>query len=388
MRGGYDVAWVLLARRRYAIMKENEVKVQRYPDIRSTQQPSKKADPFGAVTIVLILAAAGYFGYQVVRATGGVDLSLIKTFNTIFISILMQALPFMLIGIFVSSAMHVFVPDEFIVKIFPTKHGLGFITAMFAGLFFPVCECAIVPVMTRLVKKGVALPIAITFMLSAPIINPIVIVSTLYAFPGQPEIALYRVIFGVFIALFAGLVLFLLGDDKSSALLTGHAQHGCACGHCGEDGHKHALHPRKAKRHTKVGTMEKIKAMFLHSGEEFFSVGKYLILGAFMTSLIQTLVPRAAFTGLGAQSGLSLFIMMATAFLFSACSTSDAFIARSFVTRFSMGSIMGFLVFGPMMDVKNILMLLDGFKKSFIAKLVLLIFLLNFLTLYCFAFLF
>ena len=102
----------------------------------------------------------------------------LEVFNTIFTSILMQAFPFMLIGVLVSSAMHIFVPDQWLVKVFPTKNGLGFLTALFAGLFFPVCECAIVPLMTRLVKKGVSAPIAITFMLFAPIINPIVLIST------------------------------------------------------------------------------------------------------------------------------------------------------------------------------------------------------------------
>lgn len=352
-----------------------------------TGRPPKKADPFAVLTIVLVLAVAGYLFYQVTRYIGVMDLSPLKIFNTIFISILMQAFPFMLIGIFVSSAMHVFIPDEFIVNVFPTKHGLGFMTAMFAGLFLPVCECAIVPVMTRLVKKGVALPIAITFMLSAPIINPIVIISTLYAFPGQPEIALYRVMFGLTIALIVGLVLFLLGDRKSSVLLNGdeHNEGGCGC--CGENAHECDCHFNSENEHTKARIAKRIEALFLHSGAEFFNVGKYLVLGAFITSLIQMLVPRAVFASLGTQNGLSLFVMMVTAFLFSACSTSDAFIARSFVDRFSMGAIMGFMVFGPMMDVKNILMLLAGFEKSFIAKLVLLIFILNFLTLYLFAFL-
>ena len=373
--------------RRYAIMKENEVKIWRNSDTEDTEQPPKKADPFTVLTIVLIFAVAGYLWYQVLRSMGVIDLSPLKTFNTIFISILMQAFPFMLIGIFVSSAMHVFIPDEFIVKVFPTKHGLGFVTAMFAGLFFPVCECAIVPVMTRLVKKGVALPIAITFMLSAPIINPIVIVATLYAFPGQPEIALLRVVFGLIIALIVGAVLFLLGDSKS-ALISEHETCACGCGSSGEHEHECACHSHSEDEHMNKGVAAKIKAMFLHSGEEFFGVGKYLVLGAFMTSLIQTLVPKAVFVSLGGQSGLSLIVMMAIAFLFSACSTSDAFIARSFVGRFSMGAIMGFLVFGPMMDVKNILMLLACFKKSFVIKLALLIFILNFLMLSVFAFMF
>lgn len=352
---------------------------------RYAKRSQRRADPFTMLTILLILAAVGYLLFQVLRSSGGIDLSSVKSFSTVFISILMQAFPFMLIGIFVSSALHVFVPDEFIVKVFPVKNGLGFVTAMFAGLLFPVCECAIVPVMARLVKKGVALPIAITFMLSAPIINPIVIISTLYAFPGQPEIALYRVVFGLAIALITGLVLLLMGINKS-VLKIADESHECDCR--GEHEHSCSCHVHGANGNAKLSIAEKLEALFLNSGEEFFAVGKYLVLGAFITSLIQAFVPRAVFAGLGARNGLSLFIMMAMAFLFSACSTSDAFIARSFVGRFSMGAVMGFLVFGPMMDVKNILMLFADFKKSFVVKLAVLIFVLNFLTLYFLSFLF
>lgn len=282
----------------------------------------------------------------------------------------------MLIGVLISSALHVFVPDGWLVKIFPTKYGLGFITAMFAGVFFPVCECAIVPVMTRLVKKGVSPAITITFMLSAPIINPIVIISTLYAFPGQPEVTMYRVCFGLGIALLVGLVLMITDGSKTAILLPQNSAdvvRDCCCGHHG------ANFP--------VKMFDKLKELFLHAGEEFFSVGKYLVIGAALTSLVRVLTPEGAFKSLGAQNALSLLLMMAAAFLFSACSTSDAFIARSFMNQISMGAIMGFLVFGPMMDVKNILMLFANFRTGFVLRLSLLIFFLNYVVLYFFAFL-
>jgi uncharacterized membrane protein YraQ (UPF0718 family) len=269
--------------------------------------------------------------------------------------------------------MHVFIPDNFIVKIFPTKYGLGFLTAMFGGILFPVCECAIVPVMTSLVKKGVALPIALTFMFSAPIINPIVIISTLYAFPGQPEITFMRIFFGLTIALIIGVICTLMGVKDTMLLKKQHEDVGC-CTCCSEH------------EHHKQSIATKVKTLFLHAGEEFFGVGKYLVVGAFMTSLIQTLIPRGVFVELWTQDGLSLLVMMTTAFLFSACSTSDAFIARSFMDRFSMGAIMGFLVFGPMMDIKNMLMLLENFKKSFVVRLSILVFIVNFVMLYFFAF--
>ncbi|HWP52077.1 MAG TPA: permease [Clostridia bacterium] len=356
-----------------------------------TEQRKAGVDVSIVITLVIITILLAYLLFSFARVVDAAIIDRLQIFNTIFISILMQAFPFMLIGIFVSSAMEVFAPDEFVVSIFTSRFGLGFVTAMFAGLLFPVCECAIVPVTTRLVKKGVALPIAVTFMLSAPIINPIVIVSTLYAFPGQPHVAFFRIFFGLSIALLVGLILFLLDANKSTLL---NGQDDCACGchghdHCGccsttvdqaHDVDDPVLAPRTIP--------QKLQAMFLHAGEEFFGVGRYLVFGALLTSMIQILVPRAWFTGLSEKSGLPLLIMMAVAFLFSACSTSDAFIAKSFVGRFSLAAIMGFLVFGPMMDIKNILMLLASFRKKFVAALVLIIFIANFLMLHFFAFLF
>jgi uncharacterized membrane protein YraQ (UPF0718 family) len=310
--------------------------------------------------------SAGYFIFSLFRAAWNIDLPALRVFNTVFISILMQALPFMLVGAFVSSAMHVFLSDEFLIKVFPTKYGIGFLTAMLGGIFFPVCECAIVPVTTGLIKKGVSLPIALTFMFSAPIINPIVIISTLYAFPGHPEVALIRVCFGLLIAFVIGLIVMALGIQMP--LLSHEHHHGCDCG-CHEEHNK------------KDPVALKIKRLFLHSGEEFFDVGKYLILGAFITALIQTFVPRSVFENLLTKNTLALLVMMTAAFLFSACSTSDAFIARSFSDRFTIGSIMGFLVFGPMMDIKNMLMLFGSFKKSFVIFLCVLVFLVNLIML-------
>ena len=106
-----------------------------------------------------------------------------STIHTVFTGIVLQAVPFMLLGALLSSTLYAFVPDRLLIKIFPKKYGIGFLTALFAGSLFPVCECAAVPLMRSLIKKGVAMPIAVTFMLASPIVNPISIVSTLYAFP-------------------------------------------------------------------------------------------------------------------------------------------------------------------------------------------------------------
>lgn len=294
----------------------------------------------------------------------------LATANTIFLSILLQAIPFMLLGAMISSILHIFISDQFVIKVFPDKNGLGFLTALFGGILFPVCECAAVPVITGLMKKGVSMPVAITFMLAAPIINPISIMSTLYAFPDNPQIAFYRVLFGIITA--AGISALLLFYPKAKYLKE--------IGGTFSDNTEHGIQSISLD-----GSMEaylsfpaKLQEMFLHTGTEFFTAGRYLILGALVTALIRTGVPGnffASFTENHSYGGI--IIMMLFAFLFSACSTSDAFIARSFYGSFSLFSIMGFLVFGPMMDIKNIFMLLSFFKKKFVLELVLIIIIMN-----------
>jgi uncharacterized protein len=332
--------------------------------------------------------------YFLNSAVGTLNLHLTRfsTFNTIFLGIIIQAFPFMLVGVFVSAFMNIFISSETIVKIFPKKYGLGFLTAMFAGVFLPVCECAIVPVTTRLVKKGVTLPVAITFMLSAPIINPIVILSTLYAFPEMPQIAFYRVLFGLSIAFVIGLALLLFPESKSvllekkeplrffsdstSSFMQKMDPSGLVCKDC--DGDPLDQVSSKETFYTKVNRS------FLHVGHEFFDVGKFFLLGAFLTSMIQTFLPREIFSSFGDSRALSLLVMMTLAFLFSVCSTSDAFIARSFWYRFLPSSVMGFMVYGPMMDIKDILMLFANFRKAFVIKLTLIVTIFSFILLYIF----
>jgi uncharacterized protein len=190
---------------------------------------------------------------------------------------------------------------------------------------------------------------------------------------------------GLTIALFIGLFLQFIPRKQNVLLNIQNRDVFCDCEQTYTNGCVCEEDDGKAPAKTEL--LEKIKELFLHSGEEFFNVGKYLVIGAFLTSLIQTLVPKNAFVSLASQNGLSLLFMMLAAFLFSACSTSDAFIARSFMNQISLGAIMGFMVFGPMMDLKNLLMLLGNFKKGFVIMLTGLIVVVNFLLLLLFSFL-
>ncbi|UTC50687.1 permease [Treponema sp. OMZ 855] len=318
-----------------------------------------------------------------------------STVHTVFTGIVLQAVPFMLLGALLSSALYAFVPDRLLVKIFPKKYGLGFLTALFAGALFPVCECAAVPLMRSLIKKGVAMPIAVTFMLASPIVNPISIVSTLYAFPQQPSVAFYRLFFGLLIAFAIGLLLLFYPEEKylkedfdtqptaqPHSLDSAVAAFRLATGRSTQNSRSEAQSDNfegTATESKAQWLQVKVYALLMHTCSEFFTTGPFLILGAFITALIRAAVPQEFFSITSGSAAGSLLVMMLFAFVFSACSTSDAFIARSFLNRFSFGSILGFLVYGPMMDIKNLFMLLSLFKKRFVIELTLIITAINFI---------
>ena len=323
---------------------------------------------------LFILLSAVYFLQSIFMTMdfnlSSMDFSVIQVMNTIFISILMQAFPFLLLGVFVSSVIQVFVTRDMISNYFPQNKVTSLLVAVLGGIIFPVCDCAIVPVAAQLVKKGVPLYAAVTFMLAAPVVNPIVIVSTLYAFPGEPSVTFYRVFLGITIAVASGLTFLLFPEDEKK-LLIGSDSLLCNCYYCNSFGQND-------------GVKNKIAAIFKHAGEEFFDVGRFLVIGAFLTSVFQVTVSKDLLEQLGNSGVASLIIMMAAAFMLSVCSSSDAFIARSFTNQFSMGSVMGFLVLGPMIDIKNVLMLLGCFKKRFVVKFLFIVCAMSFALLYFF----
>ena len=318
-----------------------------------------------------------------------------STIHTVFTGIVLQAVPFMLLGALLSSALYAFVPDRLLIKLFPKKYGIGFLTALFAGALFPVCECAAVPLMRSLIKKGVAMPIAVTFMLASPIVNPISIVSTLYAFPQQPLVAFYRLSFGLLIAFAIGLLLLFYPEEKylkedfdREPSVQPHTFGGVDTAFRLATG-RSAQNSRSEPQSDNFGSITaeskvqwlqvKVYTLLMHTCSEFFTTGPFLILGAFITALIRAAVPQELFSITSGSAAGSLLVMMLFAFVFSACSTSDAFIARSFLNRFPSGSILGFLVYGPMMDIKNLFMLLSLFKKRFVIELTLIITAINFI---------
>ncbi|HAX40170.1 MAG TPA: permease [Clostridiales bacterium] len=276
-----------------------------------------------------------------------------------FLGMLLQALPFLLIGVSLSSAIQIFIPRESLEKHMPKSFFGGMLFMLLSGLILPVCDCASVPVFRSMVRKGVPLPLAVVFFAAAPVINPVVLLSTHYAFGGDWKMTLSRAGFGVLIALALGII-FRLRPPKDSVLSgNGSGAIACACG-CEED----AL--------PGIGFRGKLLAFLRHAQAEFFSVSQYLIIGALIASVIQSFSSSLFSAGTGGGLALSILVMMAMAFLLSLCSSSDAVVARGLSGAFPAGAIMAFLVFGPIFDIKNVLMLSAGFHKRFIVRFVLL----------------
>jgi uncharacterized protein len=279
--------------------------------------------------------------------------SSILNLNTIFLSILIEALPFVLIGVLIAGIIQIFVTEKHIQRLIPKNKVLAVIMSCIVGALFPACECGIVPIVRRLIGKGVPIHAAIGFMLTGPLINPIVIASTYMAFGNDMKIAGLRMGLGFFIAVVVAFIVswFFKGNQFKASLQIVAT-------------HSHAK---------KESFLNRFWAMLKHSVDEFFDMGKYLILGAFLAALVQTYMPAKALLEAADGTASSTAIMMGLAYVLSLCSEADAFIGASFSSIFPTSAILGFLIFGPMMDLKNTLMMLSVFRAKFVLILLALI---------------
>lgn len=266
--------------------------------------------------------------------------------NTIFLSIILEAIPFILLGVFVSAIIQSFVSENVIRRVLPRNAYLALIPAALLGIIFPICECAIVPVVRRLIKKGMPSHVGVVFMLSAPILNPVVYASTYFAFKSTPYVANARMFIGFISSIIIGLIIYRR-FKRENILKTK------------KDDHHHEHHHQHQRGNKLLETL-------YHASDELFDTGKYLFLGAFLASLFQAFLDRNVLLSIGTSNTFAPGVMMGLAYVLSVCSSADAFVASSFGSTFTEGSILAFLVFGPMIDIKNTLMLFGYFKKNFV----------------------
>lgn len=281
----------------------------------------------------------------------------VSNFFLVFSSILVEAMPFILIGAAVSALIEVLVPARVFERITGLPRPLQIPVAGMAGFAFPVCECGSVPVARRLAAKGLSPGAAITFMLAAPIINPVVIASTYVAYKGRPmlwEMVLGRVGLGLVCAMTVGWV---VSRSTTKELLRANPAEG-------SHGHEHEDH---AHEHMSKGT-----AFFGHLASDFVFMARYLILGASVAAGLQTFVPQSIIGSVAGTPVVDLLALMLLAFVLSICSESDAFVAASFV-QFGVGAQLAFLVFGPMLDTKLGFLYAGTFDRSFLRTVVIVV---------------
>ena len=244
--------------------------------------------------------------------------------STIFLSIVIEALPFVLLGCLISGALQVFLTPERVKRWLPENRIFSIFTGSILGFFFPSCECGIVPIVHQFVKKGVPVHTAFAFMLTAPIINPIVIFSTFIAFGNSWQMASWRVIGSFFVALVIGVWLAYFQKDavlkeKITSKVAGN--------------HHHHVHEEEQseKNEPKNQLIHQTGHVLTHSIDEFFDTGRYLIIGGLIAA---------------------------------------AFIGSSLLSLFGTAPVAAFLVFGPMVDIKNLLMMKQYFTGRFILSLI------------------
>ena len=290
--------------------------------------------------------------------------------STIFLSIVIEALPFVLLGCLISGALQVFLTPERVKRWLPDNRFLSILTGSVLGFFFPYCECGIVPIVHQFVKKGVPVHTAFAFMLTAPIINPIVIFSTFIAFGNSWEMAGWRMVGSFVVALIIGI--WLAYFQKESVLKTKIQQ---TIDHNHHHNHHHDhTHGTNKHEEVKIGRIKQLSQqtghVLTHSIDEFFDTGRYLIVGGLIAASMQTYLPTRVMLTLGSTKLLAIIIMLLLAFTMSLCSEADAFIGSSLLSLFGTAPVVAFLVFGPMVDIKNLLMMKRYFNGRFILMLI------------------
>src|SRR5215216_6143040 len=348
------------------------------------------------------LAAALLLWLKTVE-TDGLGLSLpseLQDFTTLALSIVVEALPFVILGALVSVIVRLFAPTERILRLLPKRPLLRRLSISLFGTFMPVCECGNVPVARGLVIRGLSVAESTTFLLAAPIINPVTLLATWQAFPLDPSIVWIRMAGGLLIAnLVGGLI--ALYKDQMELVSKGFYNTLCQVGtadelnyhehhhghhdhdqhhehHDDHDHHEHHDHDHD-HHHASNRWWDRWQEGIVIFRDEVSLMLKVLCLGALIAGATQVFVPRDVLTSLGSDPFLSILAMIALAFIISICANVDAFFALAYSNTFTTGSIVAFLVFGPMIDIKMLTMMRTTYKVRLLAVITLVVTLMSIL---------
>nr|WP_247195913.1 permease [Streptomyces sp. GESEQ-35] len=259
-----------------------------------------------------------------------------QSWMTVFVAVVVQALPFLVLGVLLSAAIAVFVPPSFFARALPKRPALAVPVAGAAGAVLPGCECASVPVAGALVRRGVTPAAALAFLLSAPAINPIVLTATAVAFPGNPEMVLARLVASLLVACAMGWLWLRLGRADW-------------------------LRPPARSSYDGQGRGAAFWGSVRH---DVMHAGGFLVLGAMAAATLKSVVPETWLRTAADNPVVSVLALAVLAVLLSICSEADAFVAAS-LTQFSLTARLTFLVVGPMIDLKLFAMQAGTFGRSF-----------------------
>lgn len=319
-------------------------------------------------------------------------------FCLLFLSIILEGAPFILLGTLVSGFIDAYLPAGLIERWLPKNKVLAVVLSGFLGAIFPVCECAIVPVIRRLIRKGLPISCAITYMLSAPIINPIVVVSTMKAFStslgqfslratetaattGAGFMTSSRLIIAYIVTVAVGLV--ILKVRARSILQPGVIPEGLeedtpvsASAVPEEKGSGEAAAPASTPSPAVPADEEpranRLVLAMRTTMRDFMETAMYFTIGVAITAVFKAYVTEDLILLFNQNEISGVALMMVLAFVLSLCSTSDAFIAANFPVPQS--AKLAFLVYGPMMDVKLVFMYLSVFRSRFVIILAIALF--------------
>ncbi|WP_406414841.1 permease [Streptomyces sp. NBC_01614] len=259
-----------------------------------------------------------------------------QSWTTVFVAVMVQALPFLVLGVLLSAAIAVFVPPSFFARALPRRPALAVPVASAAGAVLPGCECASVPVAGALVRRGVTPAAALAFLLSAPAINPIVLTATAVAFPGNPEMVLARLVASLLVACAMGWLWLRLGRTDW-------------------------LKPPSRQAYDGQSKGEAFWGSVRH---DVMHAGGFLVVGAMAAATLKAVVPETWLSTTADNPVLAVLALAVLAVVLSICSEADAFVAAS-LSQFSLTARLTFLVVGPMIDLKLFAMQAGTFGRAF-----------------------
>jgi hypothetical protein len=308
-----------------------------------------------------------------------VNVADIQNFVLNFLSIVWEALPFIIVGAIIAGVLEELLPQQALSKLLP-KHFLPAVLIGGAlGLVFPMCECGIVVVMRRLLKKGLPLSCCVAYMLAGPIVNPIVLGSTAVAFFPHEDVngdsigwpvLLFRAGIGYLVACVTGLIVhFVASRTGEKALLTPTALPPAPAAPKG--GVSLGMAEPAPASEPKRSVWQRVSNISSTALNDFVDITVFLIIGSLLSALVKADPRLIEWVQTTSQTSpaLAVPLLMLLAFVLCLCSEADAFLAASFKAM-SVSAKLAFLVFGPMLDIKLLLMYTRVFRPKLILTIV------------------